>query len=310
MPFFQFRNLSKKIEKKLLEKELRLYGRLKFVSIKEDQFNSTYNFAAVNYIELNDGESLKNFCVENKIRLIDKDNALLSTKNNNDKKIYQEKEQDSIFKSKVDIYNPSFYFYKDEAYGKDIENYQLKNNYNELFKIKDAKHFDLTTIYPGLLVGSGYNHPKLKEDKDDFQLGFFFDHTTGLPLISGSSIKGMLKSVISNQEFMDDVYNQTIPLEIFEDNKTIFYDAFILSTKNQGNKIFGSDYITSHYSDDEEWGEFKNPNPIKFLKILPNVTFQFQFQCDEKYMSIFKEIILDFGLGAKTNTGYGKFIEA
>jgi len=27
-------------------------------------------------------------------------------------------------------------------------------------------------------------------------------------------------------------------------------------------------------------------------------------------MSIFKEIILDFGLGAKTNTGYGKFIEA
>lgn len=206
------------------------------------------------------------------------------------------------------IYNPSFYYYKDCNYGKDIEDFGLANNYKELFEIKDAKIFELTTLYPGLLVGSGYNHPKLKENKDDFQLGFFFDHTTGLPLISGSSIKGVLKSVISNQEFMDDVYEQTIPLEIFEDNQTIFYDAFILSTQNKDKKIFGSDYITSHYSDEEN-GEFKSPNLIKFLKILPEVTFQFQFKCDEKYISIFKEIILDFGLGAKTNTGYGKFIE-
>jgi len=206
------------------------------------------------------------------------------------------------------IQNPSFYFYKDKAYGKNIEDFKLTNTYIELFEIKDAKSFDITTIYPGLLVGSGYNHPKLKENNDDFQLGFFFDHTTGLPVISGSSIKGVLRGVISNKEFMQEVYNTIIPVDIFEDTKTIFYDAFITSSNNIENKIFGSDYITSHHSDEID-GELKEPNPIKFLKILPNVTFRFQFCCDEKYLDIFKKIILDFGLGAKTNTGYGKFKE-
>ncbi|WP_419676164.1 type III-B CRISPR module RAMP protein Cmr6 [Aliarcobacter butzleri] len=70
--------------------------------------------------------------------------------------------------------------------------------------------------------------------------------------------------------------------------------------------MFGSDYITNHYSNEEN-GMFKEPNPIKFLKILSRVTFKFQFKCDEKYLELFKQIILDFGLGAKTNVGYGKF---
>jgi CRISPR-associated protein Cmr6 len=213
--------------------------------------------------------------------------------------------------NKTHIANPSFYFYKDKAYGKDIEKFKLNNTYEQLFSIKDAKTFELTTTYPGLLVGSGYNHPKLKENDDDFQLGFFFDHTTGLPLISGSSIKGLLRSVLEKEEFCAEVYgvqnSKEIVKEYFENSKAIFYDAFIVKSNNKDNIIFGSDYITSHYSDELN-GEFKNPNPIKFLKILPDVTFRFQFSLDdEKLLEKFKEIILDFGLGAKTNTGYGKF---
>jgi CRISPR-associated protein Cmr6 len=52
---------------------------------------------------------------------------------------------------------------------------------------------DLTTSYPGLLCGSGYSHGILSES--DFKLGFFFDHTSGLPVIPGSSVKGVLRSV-------------------------------------------------------------------------------------------------------------------
>ena len=211
------------------------------------------------------------------------------------------------------IPNPSFFFYKDKAYGKDIENFSLQNNYEKLFSIKNTQTFELTTTYPGLLVGSGYNHPKLKENKDDFQLGFFFDHTTGLPLISGSSIKGALKAVFSHPEFVEDVYHKDVTDKLkylFEEQKVIFYDAFIVKTANKDKKIFGSDYITSHFSDKPN-GEFKEPQPIKFLKILPEVTFRFQFKFldakDAIYLDLFKEIIQDFGLGAKTNTGYGKF---
>lgn len=207
-----------------------------------------------------------------------------------------------------DIKNPSFYFYKDSAYGKDIESFELINNHEELFTIKNAQTFDLTTIYPGLLVGSGYNHPKLKENTDDFQLGFFFDHTTGLPIISGSSIKGMLRSVFKQTEFMREVYEKELDESIFEDNETIFHDAFIVSTNHQDNKIFGSDYITSHFSNEID-GEFKSPNPIKFLKVLPEVTFRFQFSCSAEYRELFKSILLDFGVGAKTNVGYGQFEE-
>lgn len=202
--------------------------------------------------------------------------------------------------------NPSFYFYKDKAYGKDIELFELQNNYETLFSIDNAQTFELTTTYPGLLVGSGYNHPKLKENNDDFQLGFFFDHTTGLPIISGSSIKGVLRSVFKHKEFMKDIYSKELDESIFEDNKTIFYDAFIVRTEHQDKKIFGSDYITAHFSDEVD-GAFKSPNPIKFLKVLPEVTFRFQFSCDDEYRELFKSILLDFGVGAKSNVGYGKF---
>lgn len=133
-----------------------------------------------------------------------------------------------------------------------------------------------------------------------------------MPLISGSSIKGVLRSVFKELTFLKDVYSEEfkeyMSKDIFEDNETIFYDAFIISTKNKENKIFGIDYITSHYSNEEN-GMFKEPNPIKFLKVLPDVTFKFQFQAPKEYIALFKAIILDFGLGAKTNVGYGKFIQ-
>jgi len=51
-----------------------------------------------------------------------------------------------------------------------------------------------------LLVGSGYNHPKLDGD-EDYQLGFFFDHTTGMPLIPSSSIKGVIRSLFTEEKF-------------------------------------------------------------------------------------------------------------
>lgn len=58
------------------------------------------------------------------------------------------------------------------------------------------KTFELVTTYPGLLTGSGYNHEAGLFG--ELKLGFFFDHTTGLPVIPGSSVKGALRSVFPN----------------------------------------------------------------------------------------------------------------
>lgn len=307
MAFFFLNKIDPAITKAYLDKELKQFGHLKFVGqMKDDTRNIGFLSTIADFNTLSSEDEFMAFCKSKKIVAI--------------KRKEERPQEPFIAKSnqKVDIApkqcktiaNPSFHFYKDKAYGKDIEDFSLTQTFKDVFEIaglpKDQA-FELTTLYPGLLVGSGYDHPK--QSNEDFQLGFFFDHTTGLPLINGSSIKGVLRSVCEKADFMQDVYGKTVDLKLFEDDSTIFYDAFITSTQNGDNKIFGSDYITSHYSNEEN-GMFKEPNPIKFLKVLPSVTFKFQFHAPAETVSLFKKIILDFGLGAKTNVGYGKFKEA
>lgn len=301
---YKLSNIGMNITLKWLFNELRNFGFIqnKIALEKENNTQST----VIQFKSLKDNQGFEKYCVSADIKFEKLEN---NTKPQNIP--YQQIDKKNSSSSTKLISNASFYYYKDQSYGVGIEDFSLTQNFSHLFEIEGlAKEqtFELTTIYPGLLVGSGYNHPKRKDDKDDYQLGFFFDHTTGLPIISGSSIKGLIRHVCKNEEFMKDVYEKTVDLKVFEDGKTIFYDAYIIQTKNKNKTIFGSDYITSHFSDEPD-GMFKEPNPVKFLKILPDVTFKFQFEASNEDVELFKKIILDFGLGAKTNVGYGKFIE-
>ena len=176
----------------------------------------------------------------------------------------------------------------------------IKNIANQTFK--------LTTTYPGLLVGSGYMH-ELPNVKEQIQLGFDFDYTTGLPIIRGSSIKGALRSAFKHKEYIKEILDKDIDVKKLEEsifeNSDIFFDAVVFKVKD---KLLGDDYVTPHKD------ELKNPIPIRFLKVLPEVTFEFYFRLDdgdsvtkEDKANLFKEILLDLGVGAKTNIGYGKF---
>ena len=111
------------------------------------------------------------------------------------------------------------------------------------------------------------------------------------------------------------------PICIYE--RDIFFDAYIISTNHpaisrsayQNLKPFiGDDYITPHQNRKEpEMSPFTNPIPLMFLKILPEVTIQFQFSLQpgeltkEQKEELFRQMLLDFGIGAKTNVGYGQF---
>lgn len=211
----------------------------------------------------------------------------------------------------------------------------------DFFSIPGAKSFSLTTTYPGLIIGSGYFHPKRKDHNSDYQAGFFFDHTSGMPVIPGSTIKGVLKSVfpksdknsvgsefvkIDEEKFayinqivedVQDSNNDIITFDRQSINKTffnqsnIFFDAFISNypkTEKDKSEIFEDDYITPHTN-----GRFGEPNPIRILKIRPGVTFTFQFKLSQDIveskivLDVFKKIITDYGLGAKRNVGYGYF---
>lgn len=222
----------------------------------------------------------------------------------------------------------------------------FKPNFPPQEQDPDIKHFNLKTTNPGLLIGSGYSHETGIEN--EFKIGFFFDHTTGLPVIPGSSVKGVLRSVfpkpnepvskqngkksylknqlkvILNKDLSDkellDLENSVFEGIAFDEEKKkknipmaqrdIFFDAKIIKTLEKDHKIFGHDSITPHKH------PLKNPIPLKFLKVLPGVVFQFSFRlgdhggisADNK-KKLFQKILCDIGAGAKTNVGYGQFVE-
>lgn len=200
--------------------------------------------------------------------------------------------------------------------------------YDKENDIEDVTSFELKTCYPGLLCGVGYHHeinnPKNEPKEDDapevYNLGMYFDYTSGLPVIPGSSIKGMLRSAIEEWDFLADyeLNNGVTREEIIEKvfvgkeysiyDRDIFLDAIPIKADN---KLFGEDYITHHPT------PLQNPNPVRFLRVNPGVTYQFRFilrnndnglKADFKE-DLFKAIICTFGLGAKTNVGYGQFVE-
>lgn len=172
-----------------------------------------------------------------------------------------------------------------------------------------GKHsFELKTTYPGLLVGTGYNHET--GSKGEIKLGFYFDHTTGLPLINGSSVKGVIREAFKQEVFIayllkelgvpldetnqhEDLINEIFcgqrkgkaeekaeaslePFSIYE--RDTFYDAFIIAA-NENGQIMGDDAITPHYKskDRKATDLLKNPIPLLFIKVLPKVKFLFSF---------------------------------
>ncbi|MDR2011239.1 MAG: type III-B CRISPR module RAMP protein Cmr6 [Bacteroidales bacterium] len=122
--------------------------------------------------------------------------------------------------------------------------------------------------------------------------------------------------------------------------RDLFLDVMIIKASKNG--LIGTDFITPHKH------PLKDPNPIQFFKVLPEVVFQFLFKLNEtilfedkaytkngfenlkkklseeenfdilifekakvisaeKKLALFRQILLDLGIGAKTNVGYGQF---
>ncbi|MBU1821083.1 MAG: type III-B CRISPR module RAMP protein Cmr6, partial [Bacteroidetes bacterium] len=115
---------------------------------------------------------------------------------------------------------------------------------------------------------------------------------------------------------------EALELEIFEGKsgskqlgtyaRDRFFDAVIVAANSRG-KIFGDDSITPHTD-----GPLKDPKPLLFLKILPNVTFRFSMELEGSHIepaitagmkrNVFERILKTMGIGAKTNVGYGQLI--
>lgn len=207
--------------------------------------------------------------------------------------------------------------------------FQYRDGSFRPWDIEGVKSFQLTTVYPGLLMGMGYTH-ELKHD-DAVKCGFSFDYVSGLPCLQSSSLKGTLRNLFpegaSEKEKNKAAYirallgkGETVDIEMLKKNifegGDIFLDVFPVPENK--TEILSPEYITPHNK-----GKFANPIPIKLIKVKPNITFRFCFLLTdfmdetgevlvsgEEKLALFRQLILDGGIGAKTNVGFGKFRES
>ncbi|RYC70038.1 type III-B CRISPR module RAMP protein Cmr6 [Spirosoma sordidisoli] len=228
--------------------------------------------------------------------------------------------------------------------------------------------FCLHTTYPGLLAGSGYRHETGSEN--ELKLGFSFDFTTGLPILPGSSVKGLLRSAfpgdpktnplhnradgfiryllkspaVNAGDDFPDLFVQQLERELFDGQmpKSAGSDTYVELPMNQrdtfcdgligynGNpdvpetdRVYGgpwlkNDFITPHRNrKNPRMSPFTNPIPIQFLKVMPKVPVTFQFMLPdrpgqlltpEQRQTLYRAIIEELGVGAKTRVGYGQLV--
>lgn len=205
----------------------------------------------------------------------------------------------------------------------------------------------LYSTYPGILMGTGYLHDVSEEEA--IKNGFSLDYVTGMPYLPGSSLKGILRSVfpgrykenVSNssasgstlakelEAYLRDIAHDPdldvyqLEEEIF-DNGDVFVGAYPDLRDDKNKSLFEMDYITPH-----DKGRFKEPVPISIMRVRPGVAFRFAFllrdpdesstsgsevsgtgYTADKKLEMFRQILLDMGIGAKTNVGYGKLSES
>lgn len=192
-------------------------------------------------------------------------------------------------------------------------------------ELPSAHAVELEVLYPGLITGVGIQHEASVEG--ELKLGLHFDYTYGFPVVYGSSVKGMLKS------YFEEVYSgsydaRKLSLDIFEGigpdgnpksiyDRDIFYDAVIVSPNADG-RVLAMDSLAPHGGTRHD-DPFANPVPISFAKVASGVKLRIRFDLKDskdasgvvvlsaaKKLDLFIEILTTFGVGAKTNVGYGQ----
>ena len=134
--------------------------------------------------------------------------------------------------------------------GKDPDKNMVKNSIGKMNKkIKESilvkiprlscvtHSFSAKIAYPGLITGTGLVHDSKKLD-GAFNLGMHFDYTFGMPIVYGSSVKGVLcryfkefyKGEIDKEKLQKDIFSGEASdgtnKSIYK--RDIFFDAVIL----------------------------------------------------------------------------------
>lgn len=191
---------------------------------------------------------------------------------------------------------------------------ERRNKIVEKFKTRGQVIIDTKMkLRTRLLVGSGI--PSVLE------VGMCLSRNYGIPIIPSSSLKGSFSNyctennILSPEEHLKVFGENTIKRDENEKGLAIFLDAYPVSELK-----FSLDIVNNHfqpyYMEGKIPNDWYNPVPVQYLTVGQG-TFRFTILSEEK---LDKEIVLKlrtafinmlktYGIGAKTNYGYGRFQE-
>jgi CRISPR-associated protein Cmr6 len=185
----------------------------------------------------------------------------------------------------------------------------------------DSVNFEIKSSTKALLgIGNASVH----------EFGVSLSYPMGVPVISGTSIKGLLSSYLARhggvgwQRSQRDSQKSEWQVELFGGDlkrldqvksyigSVIFNDAWLLPNRR---KWFTPDIINVHhqsyYSAKQMPDGMDNPIPIKIAALSPDLTFFVSIQgADDAIqflLPVLELALKEEGLGAKTATGYGRF---
>lgn len=196
----------------------------------------------------------------------------------------------------------------------------LDNAYitNEFSADDDNNHFPLEIQYPGLVTGIGIDHEAKIEG--EFKLGVHFDWTFGMPIVYGSSVKGVLRSWFMEiylhgdgnyfekcgkidagdlmMEIFEGVYERDIEAEkkkyinnweekvlipenrIYKNHKSIYQRDIFFDAVIKQADKKGRILCSDSITPHGD-NPLKNPTPLTFLKIAPGCTLDFRFKLQD-----------------------------
>ena len=242
-----------------------------------------------------------------------------------------------------------------------LRNYRLPKEIDDICKSMQPeanKTLKFEVSYPGLITGIGLPHETGTGENDEYKLGMHFDYTYGIPVIYGSSVKGVLHSyfreyvgklhIVQNGENKVLSYakgesltaeqQKKLEREIFGSNidssddndnmpvgnRDIFFDAIPVQAAppvrvpiKDSQRIYPGSVLSDDYLCPHNENVFKDPIPIHFLRITPGVIIRFAFHLQDTCVDgicfsadakieLYKKVLTDVGIGAKTNVGYGR----
>ena len=167
------------------------------------------------------------------------------------------------------------------------------------------------------------------------ETGLTLHHTYGTPLIPGTALKGLASHYCDQvwgarehgegfkrwqKEVQEENYHKSIFGTTDDSGHIIFHDAWI--TPETMAKSLQPDVMTPHhgdyYSGEAAPTDFDDPNPVTFLSVVG--TFHIAVSCDvpgkegqnwaKLAFDLLSEALQEWGIGGKTNAGYGRLVPA